>query len=182
MRRPQPPVPKCWKPCFPISPSIMAIPAPSTAWAARRGRRWRRRAGRWRRRWARSPGDLFHRLRHRERQLGHPRRGLRPQEARATTSSPRRSSITPSCTPASSWKRRALRSPICRWTNTVWCSLEELGKGAPPGDDPRFHHGPPTTKSAPSSPSRETVQNRQSARCAVPHRRGAGRWASCPST
>lgn len=35
-------VPKCLKPCFPISPSIMAIPAPSTAWAATRGARWRR--------------------------------------------------------------------------------------------------------------------------------------------
>lgn len=39
---------------------------------------------------------------------------------RASTSSPARSSIMPSCIPASTWKSRAMRSPIYRWMKTVW--------------------------------------------------------------
>ena len=39
---------------------------------------------------------------------------------RAGTSSPARSSIMPSCIPASTWKSRAMRSPIYRWMKTVW--------------------------------------------------------------
>ena len=134
---------KCSRPCSPISAKSMAIPASIHSV----GRDARRAVEQARRQVAAALGaqptrDLLHRRRQRERQLGHhaARPTAQARKGNHIITTPDRASRRAAHLPAAG-KARALKSPICRWTSTAWCSLEDVEKAIRPDTILDLHHG-----------------------------------------
>ena len=158
---------------------------PSTAWAATRGARWTKAASPGSgRRWARSPREIYFTAGGSESDNWAIKRcAFRALAGKGQAHHHHaRSSTMRSCTPASTWKSRALRSPICRWMNTASVKLEERGEGHPPGYRPDLHHVCQQRNRHHPARCGDRQTSPQEHGCAVPHRCGAGRRRTCPST
>ena len=152
-------------------------PAPSTAWAASAAARGGE---------GPCPGSGGARARSRVRSTSPPaaaRRTTGPSvvrlgralgRQRASTSSPPRSSIMPSCTPASTWRSRALRSPTCRVDENGLVTLEDVEKAIRP-DTILISIMAANNEIGTIEPIAEIGAVCPGARRALPHRRGAGR-------
>ena len=98
-----------------------------------------------------------------------------------TTSSPRRWSTTPCCTSASSCRRKALRSPIIPVDREGPDRPGAGPRGHPAGDRPCLDHVR-QQRDRHHLAHRGDRRHLPPGRGAVPHRRGAGGRAMCPST
>ena len=119
--------------------------------------------------------NLFHGQRHGGRQLGAARRGLRAKGARPPHHHPRKSSTTPFCTRRSNWKKRALKSPICRWMGTASSAWKRWKKRCG-RIRPWVSIMAANNEIGAIQPHPRGGQIGQSAWRALPYGRGAGHW------